>query len=161
LFQLTRIPPLFALAIASLAVGCGGGGSTLSKAEFIKQADAICEKADETELGEIGAYFRNHPKESKNVRPGAPPPALVQTVAVPSLLKETDDLEALGAPKGDEETIEAFISGIKAAIKEVEKDPESIEEDLPNGQGKNPSYAFREVNKLAREYGFKQCNEVV
>ena len=31
-------------AVIALAAGCGGGGKRLSRAEFSKQADAICSK---------------------------------------------------------------------------------------------------------------------
>jgi hypothetical protein len=148
---------LFLVIAASVAMaGCGGGGeASLSKAEFIKRADAICEKADNVELGELGAYLRAHPGLSKQ-KPAEVRKKALLAIGFPSILKE-----ALGAPNWDEKTIEEFLAGIRKAVKEAEKDPTKAEEDLPNGTGKNPEYSFRAVNKLANEFGFKQCNEVV
>jgi hypothetical protein len=163
------ISSLLAVAAALIAIGCGGE-ATLSKAEFIKRADAICGKVDEAQVGEYGAYVRTHPAVAKKLneltvsekQPEgiAARQQLYRAIIIPSILQEAEDIEALGAPDGDEETIEEFLAGVRKGVKEAEQDPSKLDEDLPNGAGKNPEYSFWDVNRLAHEYGFKQCNEV-
>lgn len=167
----TPLAPLLALVAALVAVGCGGGGeATLSKTDFIKRADAICEKADSAEIGEFFAYARAHPKLLKRLHEltssDQPPRGVVArekaygAIAPPSILKEAEEIEALKPPSGDEAAIERFLAGIRQAVKEAEGDPSKLDNHLPNGAGANPDYAFGEVNQLATEYGFKQCNEI-
>lgn len=152
--------PIAVFAAAVVMAGCGSSGEeSLSKAEFIKRADAICTKADETELGELGAYIRAHPGTGQKLGQLKVQAKVLKAIAYPSILKEVEDIEALAVPTGDEKTIEAFIAAIETGIKEAEQDPRKSVDDLPNG--KNPTYSFRKVEKLGNEYGFKQCNEVV
>lgn len=133
-------------ALAGLVAGCGGGSSDpeISKAEFIKKADKICEKADETQGGEALAYQRAHGKDATIEK-------MISVILLPSVLKEVKDIEALGVPSGDEQVISEFTDGNKAAVKEAEKEPGSV------STGEGP---FAEVNKLASEYGFKNCENL-
>jgi hypothetical protein len=151
-----------AFAAALVMAGCGGAGggdeATLSKAEFIKRADAICTKADETQIGEFGAYLRAHPGTGQKFGQLKVQAKVLKAIAYPSILKEVEDIEALGVPTGDEKTIDALIAAIKTATKEAEKDPRKSVAELPNG--KNPTYSFRKVEKLGNEYGFNACDEI-
>jgi hypothetical protein len=146
------ILPVLAVA-ALLAVGCGGSDSTLSKADFIAQADAICEKTDKTQAKEFQAYEQKNAKTLSTLSPEEAEEKLIATVGLPSVLKEAEELEALGVPKGEEKEVEAILTGIEAAVKKAEKEPESVE-----GDAKSP---FDEVDKMAGEYGFKACAEVI
>jgi hypothetical protein len=149
-----------ALAVALSIIGCGGSDATLSKAEFIKQGDVICKKADDAELREYEKYVRANRASLSRLSPEAYREKLIVDLALPSTMKETEKLEALGIPSGDEEKVEAIFSGIREAIKKSEEESTRAEENLPNGSS-NPSYVFNDVNRLARAYGFKQCNEVI
>lgn len=142
--QISIILVLFT-ALAGVVAGCGGGSSdpALTKAEFIKKADKICEKADETQGGEAIAYQRAH-KDATTEK-------MVSVILLPSVLKQVEDIEALGVPSEDEQTISEFTDGVRAAVKEAEKDPGSVTND---------GGPFVEVNKLAGEYGFKNCENV-
>lgn len=74
-------------------------------------------------------------------------------VALPAVEKETEELKALGMPTGSEQELEAFFAAINKAVAETENDPKSVEDDA-----KNP---FNAVAQLAREYGFKNCQEII
>jgi hypothetical protein len=145
--------PALVLAVALLAAGCGGGESTISKAELIKQGDVICEQADESQAGELAAYEQQHAKDLSSASTAAVEEQLIAGVILPSVLTEAEELEALGAPSGEEAKVQAIIAGIEEAAKKAEKAPASIEEG-----SKSP---FNEASKLAREYGFKACAEVI
>lgn len=143
-------------AVALLAVGCGssadGEGNTteeeaVTKAAFIKQADAICEQTDKTQKTEQRAFEKKYPEADSSdpwqekivVEVGLPP---VQTMA--------EELSELSVPSGDEEEIEAIVDGLEQGVDEAQANPSSM---LKKGS----AGPFTEVFKLTKEYGFKAC----
>lgn len=151
---------LFALlgALAALAIivaGCGGGSdstestSSLTKAEFVKQGNAICAKGNE----EIEEGFEKFGKEhgfSKEKEPSkAELEEAVETVVIPSVNNEVESIRALGPP--DEEA-EAVLDAAEAALEKGEEDPEQFLKEESAGP-------FAKANKLAREYGLTKCGE--
>ena len=142
------------VALAALVAGCGGGGDTtdetvtLTKAEFIKQGDAICKEANEENEAEAEEFAEENgftlEKASKEQLEEA-----VGEVLVPSLNRQTEELDALGAPEGDEDEVEAIIVSVEDAADEIEDDPGLVFEEK----------TLEKPNKLAKAYGFKVCGE--
>jgi hypothetical protein len=151
---LTLLGLITALVFASFAIGCGNSGDSstaaLTKAEFIKRGDAICEKTDEAQKAGLKAYTEKHPKSQTT--PTGVKDAVV-AAGLPPIQSEAEELAELGAPNGDEAEVEAIIKGIEDALARAEKDPGS----LLKTEG-NP---FVGVDKLADEYGFKACNNAL
>lgn len=149
------------LIVVALAAGCGDGGdgtaadgggeaSSLTKKEFIERADAICDKADKAQEAGLQKVNKETPVAELSK---AEQQELVVTLGLGPVKKEAEELAELGAPAGDEEQIEAFISQLEAALAKAERNPK-----LVSGGGSNP---FKEVNELAAEYGFEGCSEVL
>ena len=143
------------VALAALVAGCGGGDdttdsatATLTKTEFIKQGDAICKEANEENEAEAEEYAEENgftlEKASKDELEEA-----VAAVLVPSLEQQAEELDALGAPEGDEDKVEEIVVALEDATGEIEEDPSLIFE------GKS----LAKPNKLAKAYGFKVCGE--
>src|ERR1700755_1185370 len=104
------MPKLLSRGIAAALLGslcltgCGGSGETttpITKAELIKKADRICEKADDTEFEESVTYEQEHLKELTSLPSAKRILTLLRIVGFPSILKEGEELEALGAPAGE------------------------------------------------------------
>lgn len=144
--------------IAGLIAGCGGsdssstaatdggsstgdGGSTLSKAEFIKQADALCAKNNTTMAKEAETFT-----PSSGAKPAEVEEELVTEIYAPGIGNQAEEIASLGAPSGDEEEVEAIVEAIEAGTETAEEDPSTF------AQG-----AFAESTKLARAYGFEVC----
>ena len=146
------------LALAAFAVGCGGDEdsasgesiqpvttSSLSKSEFIKQAEKACEEERENLLDEGVAYIKR--KEAA----GVPTPVVVakmaKAVMIPTIEAEMQGMRDLGVPEGDEEEVEEFLASQQAGIENVKKlaKAQSIEQ---------VETRFREAADLMREYGF-------
>jgi len=146
------------VVLALVAAGCGSDGdstaadessASLSKAEFIKKGDEICKETDKIQNKDIRLYLVENPGSSGKKEDVEK----VIKVGLQQIKVEAEELEALGAPEGDEEKIEAIVAGIEDGMKKAEEDPVSTNKSGPG----NP---FATVDKLTTDYGFKVCNFV-
>jgi hypothetical protein len=144
-------------ALALIVAGCGGGSSStastsaLSKAEFVKQGNAICAKGNE----EIEEGFEKFVKEN-NIKPNKKPTKAQQTEAaeeilLPTVRKQVEGIRALGLPSEGEEEADNVLKAAEKGLEEAEEDPSSAATE--NGK------QFAEANKLAREFGLTKCGE--
>jgi hypothetical protein len=139
----------------------GGGDSTeageddeassgpLTKPQFVKQADAICEKVPvryRELLGEL---------EKENKKDGKSKPSVAEgnlAAAVPPLPEAAEELEALSPPSGDEQEVEAMIAALESAAEGLEAKPTSALS--------GPQSPFAEFQKLTGAYGLKVCSQL-
>jgi hypothetical protein len=145
------------VAIAVVAAGCGSSSdstestASLTKAEFIKQGDAICKKGNK----EIEEGFESFAKENnlpQNKEPNkAQGKELVETVIVPDIKAQAEGIRALGAPSGDEAQVSAMLDSLDEGIEAAEEDPEAL--------FAAKSDPFASANKQAKEYGLKVCGQ--
>ena len=145
---------LAALALmAALVAGCGSDDdsettATITKAELIKQGDEICKKANDQSEKEAEEFAEENgftlEKASEEQLEDA-----VADVLVPSLNQQAEDIDALGAPEGDEERVEEIVVSFEGTADEIKDDPGAVFE------GK----VLDEPGKLAGDYGFKVCGQ--
>ena len=145
------------LAVALVWVGCGSssGGdevtaSSISKAQFIKEADAACREGQKGVQNDFQAFV----KENENLKnpTEAKYAELVETVLAPNIEQEVDDIRSLGAPDGDVEEIEAMLVAREEGLEEAEAQPKkAVQANLAG---------FTEAGKLAKGYGLKDCGTV-
>jgi hypothetical protein len=145
------------VAIAVVAAGCGSSSdstestASLTKAEFIKQGDAICKKGNK----EIEEGFESFAKENNLPQHKEPTKAqgkeLVETVIVPEIKAQAEGIRALGTPSGDEAQVSAMLDSLDEGIEEAEEDPEAL--------FAAKSDPFASANKQAKEYGLKVCGQ--
>jgi hypothetical protein len=142
-------------ALALIVAGCGSGGgstegtSSLTKAEFVKKGNAICAKGNE-EIEKGFEEFRKEQGFSKNEKPSnAVLEEAVETVLVPRIGKEIENIRALGPP--DEEA-EAVLDAAEEALEKGEENPKLFLKEESTGP-------FAKANKLSREYGLTKCGE--
>lgn len=155
----TKPTLLFAasLVAGALAIGCGDddiADETLSKAEFVTRANAICTEGTK-ELDKAGPeYFGGELGLKDNERPTAAQLAeFTQTKIVPGIQGQVDEIRALGAPEGDEEEVEALLDAAQQGADKLDANPELLAEDEQSG----PDNPFKEANALAIDYGLKVC----
>jgi basic membrane lipoprotein Med (substrate-binding protein (PBP1-ABC) superfamily) len=143
-------------AITMIAAGCGGGGdsttdsSSLTKAEFLKQGNAVCAKGNK----EIEEGFKDFEKENglQNKQPTeAQLTEAIETIVLPAVRDQVDGIEALGAPSGEEEKVESITDAASEAVDEGEDDPASLTSEKAD--------PFAKANELANEYGLVKCGE--
>lgn len=140
-----------------LLVGCGGGGGsesnestgTLTKAQFLKQASAICAKGtDEFGEGDV-AFWKRHGGPGKNSSQ-ALTNELQLTVLLPIRKRELREIRALGTPKGDEKYVEKMLVAWEEGIKTGEEEPSRLDSAGPN-------YAFYKTYSMGIDYGLTKC----
>jgi hypothetical protein len=153
---------LFSLLAAGLALvvaGCGGddetststsivgatgtGGVTLTKEEFLAQANSICKQGSKAiDQAAEGLFSGQQPTDAEIEQ--------FAQILVPGIQAQIDAVRALPAPEGDEETITTFLDESQSALDQVEADP-------PLLAASGDASPFTESNRLATEYGLTEC----
>src|ERR671932_2184206 len=99
---------VLALAAASLAAGCGGGGGRLSRDDYVKRADAICAKYNRR----IRAL--RQPRTIAGI-------SAFTAKAIPIARRGDDELRSLEPPKGDEATAKAWLAANDDVVEAIER----------------------------------------
>ncbi|HEY5942592.1 MAG TPA: hypothetical protein VIT89_07025 [Solirubrobacterales bacterium] len=142
------------VALSVLIAGCGGGDETtdetvtLTKAEFIEQGDAICQKGNDRSEKEAEEFAEENDFDLEKASNEQLEEA-VSEVLVSNLNQQAEELDALGAPEGDEEQVEEIIVSLEDAAGEIEDDPGVVFE----GEGE----VLGKPSQLATDYGFEVC----
>lgn len=120
------------VALLILAVGCGGGGgdssTEVTKAEFTKQANAICAERDKKWTAQVASWEKKELSTAKVSASKDEAGELIASELVPLMEDELRKLEALEIPAGEEETISKMWKTRSKAIAEIEADPLGIAE---------------------------------
>lgn len=135
-------------ALALLAAGCGGGDdetTSLTRSQFLKQANAMCEEQEERRNQAIQDAIKG--KDQSKLLPLEQREEVVLTI-LPAYEEIPEKLEALGPPEGDEEKVEAIAEAIEKAARDVKADP---------AEALNSTSQFTQANKLSTEYGLTSC----
>lgn len=135
-----------ALAVLVAVSGCGGGGDSTSvtKAQYVKQVDAICKKEEEKRFGELMAKGQKLEEEAKGKAISAKQKEDALVSLLPSYEKMVDHLRSLDVPAGDEEKLEAVYDAMDEAGEKMRANP---------GTALVSEVAFSEANKLTKAYG--------
>ena len=141
---LDRVGAFAALLLACVWVaGCGNDGTDqLTKAEFLKQGNAICAKG----TGQIDAAGTTafaspgNPTEQETA-------AFATEIVVPNVQDQVDQLRALSPPTGDEAQVKAILDQAQRAVDEVRTNPRLLGRET----------ASEEANRIARAYGLTAC----
>jgi ABC-type lipoprotein release transport system permease subunit len=136
------------LAVAAVAAGCGGGDDnsdtttvSLTKAEWIAKADAICQQGDQQIEAAAKQAFGNQKPTAAAVQQFA------TGTALPNTQSQIDQIRALGAPSGDEDQVSKILDTVQADI------------DKAKAAGDVEESTFADGNALAKQYGLKVCGQ--
>jgi hypothetical protein len=144
------------VAAICIAAGCGGSGGSeeeaasapLTKAQFIKQADAICANAVEDREAAAEAWRKEQPAGSAET-PNEIEQGLKEVIA-PALQQQAEDLEALAAPAEDRTEVAHMISTLASAGQMMEQEPkEAFQSSIPK------------FEREAKDYGLESCQRAV
>lgn len=146
------------IAVGVLAAGCGSSSSTstsrtatpagVTKAGFVAKANAICTKGNAQTQTATAAYVKKFRLGANATPTNAQVAKVADAVLIPGAQAEIDAIRALGAPSGDQQTVNALLAAVQQAVDKIKRDPASITH--------NPKL-FAPANKLASAYGLKAC----
>ncbi|HEU5063133.1 MAG TPA: hypothetical protein VFT79_08295 [Solirubrobacterales bacterium] len=141
--MLARLLPTTFLAGALLLQGCGGTGADLTRAQFTKRADAICQRAKERRDERMAAVIEAAPPARSEL---IATQVKAQLAAVDPYEAATAALEDLGAPKGGD--VERLLAAREEAAESVREAPATAYFS---------NYPYRRANDLADTYGLTEC----
>ena len=156
-FSISLFAAAVLLFVGALS-GCGTSGDdsgevsvktgSLSKAEFISRADAICTAARSEFNRQYVAFIQKH----------KPPPSkagqidwldqIVETALLPTYEPRIEQIGALGAPDADAEDVSAFLNALSERLDEIKEEPTELSNGLQ---------PFAKPVKLAKAYGLTGC----
>lgn len=114
-----------ALTIGAFAAGCGDGGdstasASVTKAQFVKKATAICADRKKRWEAKVASAKKEFEAEDASLdEEGAE--ELVSSSLLPLMKEELEELEDLGAPAGDEEKVSKILEARSEAIAKIEQ----------------------------------------
>lgn len=136
------------LALVGVAAGCGGSGdsttvttSTLSKAAFVKKANALCETARQKALSYRPPTEKGPEKQIVT--------STIHDGILPEIQGAMEEVRELGAPEGDEAKIEAIVVGNEKAVVKAEGESFASLPEMEEG--------FLSTAEKARAYGIDNC----
>ncbi|HME04767.1 MAG TPA: hypothetical protein VKG38_17220 [Solirubrobacteraceae bacterium] len=126
--------------------GCGGSTSatnstadaTITKANFVAKANAICEKADPA-LSEAGAKLASLHSEAQIA-------TVVDGTYVPSIEAQIAGIRALGTPPGGQAAVTSMLKLVQADLTKLKGDPPLVATDV-----------FGDFARVAHPYGLTAC----
>lgn len=143
-----------AAVLVMLVAGCGGGDETtdetvtLTKAEFIAQGDAICKKGNDRSEEEAEDFAEENDFKLEKASDEQLEEAVTE-VLVPNLNRQAEELDALGAPEGDEDQVDEIVVSLEGAAEEIEDEPGIVFD----------GEVLKEPSELAEDYGLEVCGE--
>lgn len=157
--RLTMLAAATAIA-AIVAVGCGDDSdgssgsvtvttSSLGKAEFVKQANRACL----SERSKLPSRVLKYEEQADVVGDDIAKryTGIVKVALLPTVEDEIEKVRALGAPAGDEESVESMLS---AQLQAVEEAKQVKQVEFPDGLQKY----FAEPRSLLEDYGLSECS---
>ena len=140
-----------ALTLSLGTAGCGSSGTSssattalpatgISKADFVKRANAICVKGNAASKA-AAAKLAPNPSEGQIV-------TFVRSTEVPAVQRQINAIRALGAPPGDSATIAKMLKLAESAVKEVKIQPTVISSGVD---------VFAAFARIAHPYGLTSC----
>lgn len=134
------------LVIAFAVAGCGSddssSDSTITKSEFITQANEICASSNKAiDTASEDAFSSNQPSDAEIE-------SFVNETVIPEVETQLTGIRDLGTPEGEEDQVNAILDAVDSALEESKVDPTSLVGE---------SDPFAEANKLSEEYGLNEC----
>ena len=117
-----------ALAVTGfLAVGCGGGGedeatASVTKAQFVKSTDAVCEKNHKQREAEFAALDKQLESEGQEPESSAGIETRLTDVVIPSMERQLEELEAVDVPEDSEAKMTKMLQTYSKGIEKLKEE---------------------------------------
>jgi hypothetical protein len=153
------------LTAGLLIASCGADSDPLSKAEFIEQADSICQST----IDQVDPIFEEVYAGLEDVDSDDPDNQLlifvrfdeVMDEVLPIMEEQLDDIRALEPPSEDEELLDTLIDDQGAALTEFAALMEAAAggDEVALATLDTEEDPFEDIDRRARDYGLAVCGE--
>jgi len=138
------------MVAALVAAGCGGSSDEeVTKAEFIKEADAVCRQAEKVKREKMEGFLAQSSAGEEKPLKLSELQEMATKAILPSMRSMVDGLSELPTPSEDDGKGEQIVADFDEITTELEENP------LPLATGKPDP--FEPIAKEAEKYGFKTC----
>lgn len=144
--RMHRWGSLAVVAAVSLA-GCGGGGERLTKAEYVRQGNELCERIEQRVTEAASAAFT----EQGQIPSTEEITDFANETLAPAIDEELEGLRELSPPEEDEERVDDILTAGQRAVDEVRRDPTGLIGE------RNP---LENYDELADGYGLERCGAI-
>lgn len=148
--------PVLAAVVAVAGCGGGDGGAAASsppplpKAQFVKQANAICGRSGKEFTEGLTAFGEEHGDETATRSQSELLGEAAKVVMAPLFESRIERIEALGVPPGDQAQVDAYLAALEQGVSAVKK--------LSPPTFRKLEEPFQPAAQLAREYGLEECD---
>jgi hypothetical protein len=131
------------VATGTMLVACGGDDE-LTRAQFIRQADAICKKGNkQIDAAAQEVFTRNQQPSSAQLEQFA-----TETL-IPNIQRQVDDVRDLDEPSEDGDRVNEFLDSAQSELDKGRDDPLYVTSEE----------SFSKANELGQQYGFEVCSQ--
>jgi hypothetical protein len=136
-----------AAGLLMAASGCGGGSSSLSKAEYEQQLELVCNKG----LQEREAFVAKVSEEYAQKKSGTDSKSQAQNIRGFMTVYNgiTEKIDEIGLPEQDQKKAEELVQTREDAAAKIEADP--------LGTFPESLQIFAKPNKISEEFGVHSC----
>jgi hypothetical protein len=133
-----------------VALGACGGSSYkgLSKADFVKQAEAICKAAD-TKSSTVTDSLQANPSVAQLK-------SVFTSQLIPILQSEIDDLRALKPPEADRDEIDKMLDNLSEGADQAKAEVQAAKTQADFGKITQPA-GMKTASAQAKAYGLPTC----
>ena len=137
---------LGAACLAASASACGGGSKTISKADYLAQAKAVCLKGNRALTSASNDVIAK-------LAPGQKLSELeindfVRKTVIPMIRDQVKQLRAIPPPKGEKGHVEEIYKALAKGLDDLDKNPKKLTDG---------SNVFAAADSLANKYGIGVC----
>ncbi len=147
------------LGLGLVVAGCGSSSSSsntsstaaapaLTKAEYVKQGNAICKAGNAKQQVAFTAYAKAHHLNNNSTLTKAQNIQLAKTIAIPSIQATISAVKALVPPRSDQAQVTAMLAAAQQELDGAKQDPLVL---ATSGR------QFAHAGKLLHAYGLTSC----
>lgn len=137
------------VALAAVVAGCGGGDEeeSLTKAQYIKQGDAVCKETYGKYQKQFEGYVADNGIKENTIPNRKHLKEIAERFYDSSVEARLEGLEELNPPSADQEKIDAIYAATEDGLEKMQEDPLLLFDESP----------FGKANDLSVAYGFQVC----
>lgn len=155
----------FAVVLGAITLAaCGDDTEPLTRADFIEQADAACERANTAAAPTFDAFWSQFDDFDMDTADGQTEVFVAMAEVIdavgPIWRTMADEIAALEPPPDDAEYVNELVADLRTSIDEMETTVDAaVAGDVEAREALDDDDPMSDVNRRARNYGMQVCGQ--